>query len=90
MAKEHWMTEKCQELEELQHDAFNLHKKIKNIAEWKRNSGIGVLLNNNNNIGTEVNDTQNMGSIYWRRQAGDDFSKTTGQKSMVSIKRTQN
>lgn len=74
IAKERWMLEKCQELEELQqkHDTFNLHKKIKDIAGWKCNPVTGFFLDNKKDIATKMSDKLNVWETYIEELFHDD------------------
>lgn len=51
-AKEQWMSEKCSEIETLQekYDTFNLHKKVKEMANCNKKRPTAILRDQNNDI----------------------------------------
>lgn len=56
-AKEKWMSEKCHEIERLQekHDTFNLHKKVKEMANCNKKRPTAILRDKNNDIVLGIN-----------------------------------
>lgn len=73
-AKEKWLQNCCEEIEELQrkHDDFNLHKKIKLMAGTQRKQLPEMLQDGNNIIITNIEDKKNTWITYIEELFADD------------------
>lgn len=65
-AKEKWLREKCQEIEELErkHDSFNMHKKVKEFTYTYRKRQVGKLVDENNKLIVDKEEQIEMWEAY--------------------------
>ncbi|KMQ95932.1 endonuclease-reverse transcriptase [Lasius niger] len=91
-AKKEWMKGKCKEIEELQdkHDHTNVHRKIREVTDKRKQKTTAFLLDNDGNLAVEVEEKLAIWKAYieelFRDERGDkpDIDCVTGSSILES------